>query len=299
MKNNNPVPNGQLQRFIVEEETELLPFLLMTIRGKGRNAIKAILTRGQVMVDGKIVTKYNFLLEKGQHVSIISNETSKKVASLEGISILYEDEDLLVVSKEAGLLTMSDGTQSNTAYKQVMNYVKQSNPRGRIFVVHRLDRETSGVLLFAKSEKIKKALQDQWNERVKERLYIAIVEGTVSKKEDTIQSWLKESTTMKMYSSTKEHDGKLAITHYRVIETNPQYSLLEVRLQTGRKNQIRIHLTERGHPIVGDRKYGAKTNLIKRLGLHAKVLTIEHPVTNKEMRFVSPVPPRLQKLVKK
>lgn len=287
------------QHYEVEESMELLPFLLTIIRGKGRNAVKAILTRGQVMVDGKTVTKHNFPLEKGHRVSILSNEVSKKIAALEGIAILYEDQDLIVVSKEPGLLTMSDGKEPNTAYRQVMNYVKQTNPQERIFIVHRLDRETSGVLLFAKSEKMKNALQNDWSARVKERLYVAVVEGSVMREEGTIQSWLKESAAMKMYSSPKEQDGQLAITHYRTIAKGTSYSLLEVRLETGRKNQIRVHLSDIGHPIVGDRKYGAATNPLKRLGLHAKGLTVEHPFTNKQMQFISPVPSRFQQIIKK
>jgi 23S rRNA pseudouridine1911/1915/1917 synthase len=165
-------------------------------------------------------------------------------------------------------------------------------------VVHRLDKDTSGIMLFAKNEKMKATLQENWKEIVTERMYTALVEGNVKKQSGTITSWLTESKTFKMYSSSFDNGGKQAITHYKKIRGNKNYSLLEVMLETGRKNQIRVHMEEIGHPIVGDKKYGAHGNPLKRVGLHATTLVFKHPVTGKQMKFTSKVPKKFNKLLK-
>ncbi|WP_041075859.1 RluA family pseudouridine synthase [Bacillus sp. OxB-1] len=291
-KRSKPGVSGKdAQQYTVEEKMELLSFLLGCMKKSSRNSVKSVLARGQVTVDGKVVTQYNHLLEPGQQVAIISNQAAKSESDLKGVSILYEDDDLLVVNKEAGILTMADRNEREmTAYRQVTDYVLRKNPRNRIFIVHRLDKDTSGVLLFAKSEKVKHILQNAWNERVKERTYIALVEGVVGKNEGTISSWLKESKTFKMFSSPTDNGGQHAVTHYRKIRSNGRFTLLEVQLETGRKNQIRVHMEELGHPIVGDRKYGATGNPLKRLGLHAFAIAIIHPRTGELMRFEAKVP---------
>ncbi|MFS0574697.1 RluA family pseudouridine synthase [Sporosarcina sp. 179-K 3D1 HS] len=291
-KRRNPamVKRGS-QQYKVEAEGELLSFLLGCMKKSSRNSVKSMLARGQVTVDGKVVTQFNHLVVPGQLVAIISNQTAKSESELKGVAILYEDDDLLVVNKEAGLLTIATRNEREmTAYRQVTEYVQRENPKNRIFIVHRLDKETSGVLLFAKSEKVKHILQDAWNERAKERVYAALVEGNVEKKEGTISSWLKESRTLKMFSSPTDNGGQHAVTHYKKIRSNGRYTLLEVRLETGRKNQIRVHMEDIGHPIAGDKKYGATDNPLKRLGLHASALVISHPRTGELMRFEAKVP---------
>ena len=185
-----------------------------------------------------------------------------------------------------------------TAHNQLMAYVKRHHPKNRIYVVHRLDKDTSGIMLFAKNEKMKATLQENWKEIVTERMYTALVEGNVKKQSGTITSWLTESKTFKMYSSSFDNGGKQAITHYKKIRGNKNYSLLEVMLETGRKNQIRVHMEEIGHPIVGDKKYGAHGNPLKRVGLHATTLVFKHPVTGKQMKFTSKVPKKFNKLLK-
>ncbi|MDC3413482.1 RluA family pseudouridine synthase [Aquibacillus sp. 3ASR75-11] len=273
----------------VKEPVELLPFLLEVIN-RGRNSVKSMLTRGQVSVDNEVQTAYDYSLQPGQAVTIYKNKVVKE-ASLMDLTILHEDEDIIVINKEAGLLSISSPNEKTmTAYRQLMNHVRRENPSNRIFVVHRLDRDTSGVMMFAKKESVKRKLQNSWKDIVQERTYVALVEGQMKKPEGTISSWLKESSTHKMYSSPDKNGGQLAVTHYKVKQTNKQFSLLEVQLETGRKNQIRVHMQDLGHPIVGDKKYGSKLNPIGRLGLHAKVLAFLHPTKGELMRFEANVP---------
>lgn len=276
--------------FAVQEPGELLPFLLAKLSGQGRNAVKAILARGQVSVDGVSVTAYNHPLVPGATVSV-SRDKIEEVPPLIGLSILYEDSDLIVVVKEAGLLSIASAQENElTAYRQLTEHVRRTDPRSRIFVVHRLDRDTSGVMMFAKSEEVQQALQNNWQEAVAERTYVALVDGRVTREGGTISSWLKESKTLKMYSSPYPNDGQHAVTHYKTLEVRPQFSLLEVRLETGRKNQIRVHMQDIGHPVAGDKKYGSRSKLLGRLGLHARVLAFVHPKSGELLRFETDIP---------
>ncbi|SFH69918.1 RluA family pseudouridine synthase [Pisciglobus halotolerans] len=279
------------KKYIVKGESELLPFLLEQKIKSSRNATKSILSRGQVKVDGKTITQHNAVLKPGQEIEIIENKEMQRKSELMGIRILYEDQDLIVIDKEAGILSVAAKHPNEwTAHYQLSLYVKDKNPRNRVFVVHRLDRDTSGVMMFAKNEKAKRILQDNWKKMVTERIYTAMVEGEPAKKEDTIDSWLSENKAFKVYSSPKDNGGKRAVTHYHVAQTNGNYSLLTLTLETGRKNQIRVHLSDIGHPIVGDKKYGAQTNPLKRLGLHATTIKFKHPTSGKLMQFHSAVP---------
>ncbi|MEC0128691.1 RluA family pseudouridine synthase [Paenibacillus pabuli] len=273
----------------VTEPDELLNFLLKHLKS-GRNAVKSILGRGQVSVDQKVVTKFNEALTPGQIV-YIRKEGAVAAPSLTGINILHEDDDIIVIRKEAGLLSIAaDKTDDLTAYRQLTEHVRRTNPLNRIFVVHRLDRDTSGVMMFAKSEEVQQKLQNNWKENVQDRVYVALVEGSVAKEEGTISSWLKETKTLKMYSSSRPNDGQHAITHYKRLKSNREFSLLEVRLETGRKNQIRVHMEDLGHPIAGDRKYGARTRDLGRLGLHARILSFIHPTSGELMTFETDIP---------
>lgn len=276
--------------YSVQQPTQLLDFLIANLAGMGRNAVKSVLARGQITVDGQKTTLYNYELQPGQQVVF---HTGKIVEPppLIGLRILFEDDDFIVVHKDNGVLSIAtEKEEPLTAYRQLNYYVRAFNPSNRIFIVHRLDRDTSGVMVFARSEKIQKLMQDHWRERVKERTYVALVDGEVRKQEGTIESWLKENKAMKMYSSPYPGDGLHAITHYKVIQSSRQFSLLEVRLETGRKNQIRVHMQDINHPIAGDKRYGSASRALGRLGLHAKVLAFEHPTTGKVMRFTSDVP---------
>lgn len=204
------------------------------------------------------------------------------------MDIIYEDKELLVVNKPAKKLTIATQKQElNTLYHEAREYIKKQNPKNKIFIVHRLDKDTSGVVLFAKSEKLKKLLQDNWNSY--DRGYFAIVEG-VLKGSDTLKSYLKESKTLDVYSTKDKKGGSLAITNYKSLQTNKSYSLLDVDIKTGKKNQIRVQLSDINHPIVGDKKYHSKTNPLNRLGLHAYKLIITHPITNKKLVFIAKTP---------
>ena len=207
------------------------------------------------------------------------------------IDIIYEDKFIIVVNKPAHLLTIStENEKERTLFHKVINYEKQKNKNNKIFIVHRLDRDTSGLIVFAKSEKVRKILQDNWDEMAKTRGYVAVVEGRIEKKKDTIKNWIKEKIDFTSYTSDKPNDGKIAITKYELLNTSKSYSLLKIEILTGRKNQIRVHMKDIGHPIVGDKKYGAKTNPLKRLGLHANILELKHPITHQILKLESKVP---------
>ena len=285
-------------RLPVTEGAELMPFLVANLPRQSRNNIKSLLARGQVSVDDHIVRQYNHPLQPGQEVVVDGSPVWGKVVA-QGLKILYEDSSLLVVDKPAGLLTIAtDSEKENTAYHHLMDYVREKNPDNRIFIVHRLDRDTSGVIVLAKQEEVKRRFQEHWKELIAERAYIAVVEGSVSQREDTVRSWLLETKTKHIYSSSKPGDGLEAVTHYKVLQTSSQYSLLEIHLSTGRKNQIRVHMHDIGHPIVGDKKYGSAINPLRRLALHARVLAFEHPVSGQPMRFETEIPPQFLALFK-
>jgi 23S rRNA pseudouridine1911/1915/1917 synthase len=277
--------------FTVKEEMELMPFLLAGMGGMSRTSVKSLLSHRQVMVNGKIVAQFNFPLKVSDKVSISSNRGNTELLHPK-LKILYEDNWLIAVEKREGLLTVSTGKgDETTAFSILKSYVKRSSEQNRIFTVHRLDRETSGVIMFAKSRDIQLTLQENWHRTVRQRIYTALVEGKVEKSEDTIVTWLLENPkSLKIHSSFTDNGGQQAVTHYRVMKSNENFSLLELKLETGRKNQIRVHLQTMGHPVAGDKKYGSQSSCIGRVGLHACILTFIHPITGKEIKIESPVP---------
>lgn len=278
-------------KYHVDEEMLLMDFLLVKTQRK-RNDIKRLLKFENVYVDGHIESYYAYHLQVGQTVEISAKKEDKLP-----FPIIYEDKELIVIEKPCGLLSeQTSGESQKTAYFIVKQYLKKK--KENIYLVHRLDQYTSGILMFVKSKKLYELLTHDWNHYVKIRGYIAIVEGMMKKPKGTIENYLAESKTQTVYISTKDQ-GKKAITHYKQIQTNKRYSMLEIYLDTGRKNQIRVHLSSLHHPIIGDDKYGAKTNPIRRLGLHAHELMFIHPLTHKEMRFTSQTPDSFQKLFKK
>ena len=275
----------------VFEAAELFDFLVEKMPSASRKTIKNMLTHSQVTVDDKTVTQYNTKLAEGQVVAITKQKVNKHKANLKGVEILFEDDAIIVINKAAGVLSMAGKNPSElTAYRQLTDYVKEIHPRQRLFIVHRLDRDTSGVMVFAKTEAAKETLQKNWHSDVKERKYTAMVEGVVNERPGTVSSWLTEGKTLKVYSSPFDNGGKHAITHYKKLQGNRHFSLLEVQLETGRKNQIRVHMQELGHSVVGDKKYGARQNPLKRLGLHATTLVFKHPISQEVLRFNAPVP---------
>ena len=285
------VPPPKETRLKVAEPVELMTFLLTKMGGMSRNSVKSLLAHRQVMVNSKISTLFNQLLQPNDLVTVNSGRGNIELKHPK-LRIIFEDEYLIVVEKKEGLLTVIAGdSEETTAFSILKNHVKKSSPTNRIYTVHRLDRETSGVIMFAKNREVQQTLQENWHRIITRRIYVALVEGVVEKEEDTIVTWLSENEkSLKIHSSDSDNGGQQAITHYRKVKSNENYSLLEIELETGRKNQIRVHMQGIGHPIVGDKKYGGNTSPINRLGLHARLLAFYHPVTTEIVSFETPVP---------
>jgi len=276
----------------VTKNSELLKFLIEQLKGKSRTTVKALLAHRQVSVDSHTITQFDYPVLSGQTVTITMGKIPEEI-KYKGLRILFEDPYLIVIEKEAGMLSIATAKEKLlTTYSILSGHVKRENPNNRIFVVHRLDRDTSGIMMFAKSEEVQSKMQRAWHDTVIERTYVAVVEGVVENDEGTIRSFLKENKVLIMYSTKVPGEGDEAITHYKVLRRGDAITLVEVKLETGRKNQIRVHMKELGHPVVGDKKYGAKTNLIGRTCLHARVLAFTHPVNGTEVRYETPVPGR-------
>ena len=265
----------------VDEESILFDFLLNHVNDS-KNNIKSFLKNGNVYVNDKNITKYDYKLNINDFVSIKTSHNSM---------VLYEDKDLVIVNKPSGLLTVSTEKSNNTLYRQVSSYVKESNKNNKVFIVNRLDKDTSGIVVFAKNERIKLLLQDNWNDLVKTREYIAVVEGVTDEK-GLIKSYLSENKEHIVYSSKS---GKLAITEYERIKYNDIYSMLRINLHTGRKNQIRVHMKDINHPVVGDSKYGNKSKY--RLMLHSN--KIEFMFNNKLITVESKYPKEFDDLFRR
>lgn len=291
-----------MRRHQVTHDSTLLAFLLAPLAYQ-RKAAKSLLKFGAVAVNGRTVRQFDHSLAPGDEVVISSRQSVEAAEKLEHarIHLLYEDEDLLVLDKPAGLLTVAtDRNKTDTLYFRLREFLIQRDAKRQpaLNVVHRLDQETSGLVLFAKSAQIKAQLQDNWP--AVQKTYWAVVEGRPPHNQETITSYLTECRSLRVTSRTYETEGsRLATTHYRVLRSASDFSLLEVRLETGRKHQIRVHLAERCGPVIGDKRYGSRLNPWKRLALHACKLELAHPVTGKPLRFESPMPPALARLFPK
>lgn len=279
-----------MEKYIVKENEILIEFLKKMFSNLSKNSVKSLLHNEKVFVNGNMTTKYNYELNVGDIVEI-----REKVAK--NIDIIYEDKDIIVINKPSGLLTVATEKEKNkTAYHLVMEYLKKKNKNNRIFIIHRLDKDTSGIIMFAKNERAKHLYQDNWNDIVKKRCYYAVIDGKMENKEGTIKSYLKENGNM-VYS-VKDRSGKIAITEYKVLKERKNISLLDINLKTGRKNQIRVHMKENKTPILGDLKYGEKSKLINRLALHAYKLELVNPVTKKLLTFEVNMPNKFKILFK-
>ncbi|MDD6160027.1 MAG: RluA family pseudouridine synthase [Oscillospiraceae bacterium] len=275
--------------YTVEAETTLLPFLLETLKGKSRNNVKSLLSRKLVTVDGHPTSQFDTPLHPGQQITILSVPAPRQDAL--PFPLLYEDEHLIVVNKPAKLLSVANEKEKlRTAYHIVTDYVKSQHIDNRIFIIHRLDRDTSGVLMFAKDAHTKELFQERWNEIVTRRGYQALVEGVPRKECDTIRTHLVETKTHMVFSGDPGPNSHEAITNYKVLKSGGGYALLDISIDTGRKNQIRVHMAEMGHPVAGDKQYGAETNPIGRLCLHANELSFVHPETGKHITFTAKTP---------
>lgn len=286
-----------MKEHIVKEEMILIDYLRKEFTKLSKNNIKSLLSKEMVTVNNSVQTRYDYLVKKGD--KIVIRETKIKVKRYQkDINIIYEDDDLLVINKPAGLLTIATNKEKEfTLYHFASNYIKEKNKNNKIFIIHRLDKETSGIVIFAKNQKTKNLFQNSWDRNILYRGYYAVVEGTLKNKEGTIKSYLTENSAYMVYSTTKDN-GKLAITDYKVIKENKKYSLLDINIKTGRKNQIRVHMMENGNVIVGDKKYGSNINTINRMALHAYKLELIDPRNNKKLVFKTSMPTIFNKLIK-
>ena len=283
-------------QFTVKQGAALMEFLLVALHGKSRTAVKGMLTRRIVCVDGEVVTHVKHPLSPGQIVTI-GEKSPEKPKALRGVKIIFEDDAVVVIDKSAGLLSVAADTGTErSAYSVVSEYITRRNAKQKIFVVHRLDRDTSGIMMFVKDKDVQRNFRTHWQEVVVTRTYAVVVEGVVAKNGGTIKSWLHGTDGLRTWSDQNPEGGQKAISHYKVIQRSAGFSLLNVELETGRKNQIRVHMQDIGHPVAGDEKYGAHTNPIGRLGLHARVLAFIHPVTGEKLSFESDIPPEFLRL---
>jgi len=287
----------------VAEPAQLMDFLIAKMGGMAKSSVKQLLGQRRVKVGNAVQTRHDFALKPGDIVTVSSGRGNSQLTHPK-LKIVYEDDDLIVVNKQPGLLTVAatPGSTETTAFSILRAYVKKQNARAGIYVVHRLDRETSGLLVFARSEELQHYMREYWRELVTERTYIALAEGVLNPREGKITTWLTEDKrNAVVYSSPVDDGGDIAITNYKTLRTsaNGEYSLVELHLETGRTNQIRVHLASKGCPVVGDRKYGHgnESSPIDRLCLHAKVLAFIHPVTEKTVRFESPVPKEFNRVL--
>ena len=284
-----------MKSHVVTQNSPLLDYLFKQFPERKKTGLKQLLTHSSVVVNGSVTTSHKYPLKKGDKIEFLEKKVvaQKRLEATLPFPIVYEDESIIVIDKPAGLLTMgTEDDKVNTAYYMLTEYVraKSLKGKGRIFIVHRLDRDTSGLCVFAKNEDIKVKLQEEWKAAVKK--YYAVVEGIPEKSSDTIESFLVEDKFRRVYSTgERSRDAKHSATFYRVIQkTAPGFALLDVTLITGRKNQIRVHLADIGHPVVGDEKYGATQDPLGRLGLHAYYLSFKHPATGEIKTFTTGIP---------
>lgn len=286
-----------IETYYPKADTTLLAFVQESMPQRKRTVLKQMLQHNQIAVNGMPVKQFDAPVSEGDKVEV--NLTREfRIFSNRRVKLVFEDEDMLVIEKGYGLLSMGNDTVTDgTAYSIMRDYLKWKDPRNKLFIVHRLDRDTSGLMMMAKNVAAKDTLQHSWNNMVLNRKYVTVVEGYVEQDSGIIQSYLAENSEYEVYSTKNPEEGKLAVTRYKVLKRGNGHTLLEVELDTGRKNQIRVHMKDLGHPISGDRRYGAKKSIIHRLALHAQTLRFVHPVTRKDMNFSTPIPGSFYKLV--
>lgn len=281
--------------FNVKKPAILIDFLMQQMSGISRNKVKAILAGHGVSVDRKMTTLYNYELKPGMVVRVSRHKRSTDLNS-RFVKIVYEDKDLIVIEKSIGILSMSSAAHHFCVKTILDEYFKKRHFKCTAHVVHRLDRDTSGLMIYAKDIEIQKILEENWHTIVSDRRYIAVLCGKMEKEGGTVTSWLKDNKAFFTYSSPTDNGGKYAVTHYHTLKTTDEFSLVELKLETGRKNQIRVHMSDLGHPVAGDVKYGNGRNPIGRLALHAYRLNFTHPRTGEPMDFETPFPSSFVKL---
>lgn len=289
---------GEWDRYTVERPQELLAFLLENVKGQSRNKVKQTLQGRGIRVDGKTVTQFDFALEPGMRVDVSRTKRNNLLLRNRYVKLVYEDKWLVVVEKNVGILSMAAGHKSLNVKAVLDDYFHKTRQACTAHVVHRLDRDTSGLLIYAKDMETEQMLERSWHETVYDRRYIAVLSGEMEQDEGTVSSWLKDNAAYYTYSSPVDNGGKYAVTHFFTLDRTTEHSLVEFKLETGRKNQIRVHAADLGHPVCGDTKYGNGDNPIGRLCLHAFLLCFVHPRTHEQLEFETPVPPSFRALFK-
>ncbi|MBQ4296042.1 MAG: RluA family pseudouridine synthase [Prevotella sp.] len=297
MKNSNYNKEPKYDHYVVDHEAPLLEYLLQTLQGQSRSKTKATLQGRGVLVDGKCVTQFDFPLQPGMKVSVSKSKRNNQFTS-RYVSIVYEDKYLIVVDKAPGILSMAAGHSSLNVKSVLDDYFAKSKQRCHAHVVHRLDRDTSGLLVYAKDMETEQTLEHNWHDIVYDRRYVAVLSGEMEEDGGTIANWLKDNKAYVTYSSPVDNGGKYAVTHFHTLARTTEHSLVEFKLETGRKNQIRVHAADMGHPVCGDKKYGNGDDPVHRLCLHACLLCFYHPVTRERMEFESPIPSSFKNLFK-
>lgn len=289
---------GDYDHLRVEQPAPLLDWLLQHVHHLSRSKVKATLQGRGIRVDGKVVTQFDYPLKAGQKVTVSRTKQNNSIFKNRYVKIVYEDQYLVVIEKNVGVLSMAAGHSSLNVKAILDDYFKQTRQKCTAHVVHRLDRDTSGLMVYAKDKRTELLLEEDWHNIVYDRRYVAVVSGEMRETDGVIANWLKDNKAYFTYSSPVDNGGKYAITHFHVLARSPRYSLVEYRLETGRKNQIRVHSADMGHPVCGDVKYGNGDDIIGRLCLHAYILCFYHPVTHRRMEFATPIPPAFRTIFK-
>ena len=289
-----PKPTGNFKSYVVAEPSKLLDWLLANLK-ESRTKIKATLSGHGIKVNGKIVTKFDYKLLPGMKVEVSKSKQNMEFRN-HYLRIVFEDRYLVVVEKKTGILSMAAGHSTLNVKTVLDEYFRQSRQRCTAHVVHRLDRDTSGLMVYAKDKDVELALESDWHNIVFDRRYVAVLSGVMEQDNGTVESWLKDNRAYFTYSSPYDNGGKLAITHYHVLDRTADHSLVEFKLETGRKNQIRVHAADLGHPVCGDVKYGNGDDPVGRLCLHAFRLCFYHPVTHRPMEFETDIPQAFKNL---
>ena len=299
MKNYNTQSDQQnyYVHYTVEQEALLLHWLINNLKGESRSKLKATLNGRGIRVNDKTVTQFDFQLLQGMKVSISKSKQNNCFQS-KYVRIVYEDQFLVVIEKYIGILSMAGGHSTLNVKSVLDDYFAKSRQRCTAHVVHRLDKDTSGLMIYAKDIQTARRLENNWHNAVYDRRYVAVVSGKIDRDKGTIANWLKDNKTYVSYSSDVDNGGKYAVTHFYTLQRTNSYSLVEYKLETGRKNQIRVHSADMGYPVCGDIKYGNGDNPIHRLCLHAYLLCFYHPITHERMEFSTPIPSAFKKLLK-
>ena len=283
-----------------EQTLPLMEFVAARRPDNKRNDIKKWMKFGHLKVNGQVTKAFDAPVAPGDVVEFNATRPFPTFRHSR-IEIVYEDDDIIVINKGYGLLSVStlSHKKEENAYEILRNYVKEVNPRNKLFIVHRLDRDTSGLMMFAKSEEAQEVLRHNWNNMILERLYVAVLEGYLENNSGYVKSRLAENSQFVVYTTENPDEGRVAVTHYEVVGSGNGYTLAQFSLDTGRKNQIRVHAKELGHPSAGDKKYGATKSPLHRLALHARTLRFAHPITRKDMNFETPIPPKFAAAIRK